>query len=172
MNGDTADALIGLWGVIIGAFVSLVASVLVPWVRDVIDRKRAARETNRAERRQWLLSTIEALLELRQAYGTMGRPAAGAALAKFGGALNQLTVRLTPAEQPVLDVIQVMLAMVQEPRPGIEGKVGEAMAVLVQWIRGDVDTQAVIPEVERRAALKFAADRKSASAVKQPDIDS
>lgn len=170
MDGDTQGALIGLWGVIIGAVVSLVASVIVPWVRDVLDRKRVAREVNAAERREWLLNTIAALLELRQVQGRDGYNPSGDALAKFGNAHNQLAVRLTQAEQPVLDVIQAMLAMVREPRPGIEDMVAEAMTVLTLWARDDVPTDRIIPEVESRAGIMFSADRETFGVVakKQP----
>ncbi|WIB65944.1 hypothetical protein [Curtobacterium sp. MCBD17_040] len=168
MDADTQNALIGFWGVLIGALLSLVASVVVPWVRDGLDRKRVAREVTATERREWLLNTIAALLEVRQTRGGHGYNPSGAAMAKFGNALNQLSVRLTKDEQPVLDVIVAMLAMVQEPRPGIETLVGESMVVLTAWVRGDIPTDRVIPEVEARAGVMFSEDRKTVGVVKKP----
>lgn len=161
MDADTQSAFIGLWGVIIGAVVSLIASVVVPWIRDAHDRKRVARETLATERRDWLLATITALLEVRQHGSGSGPNPTGPALARFGAGLNHLTVRLTPDEQPIIDVLIAMLAMVQEPRSGISARVGEAMVVLTLWERGDIPTSQVISEVERRAGLVFAADRKT-----------
>ncbi|MBD8661520.1 hypothetical protein IFT72_15125 [Frigoribacterium sp. CFBP 8754] len=168
MNADTQNALIGFWGVLIGAVLSLVASVVVPWVRDVLDRKRVAREVTETERQEWLLSTIAALLEVRQTRGGEGYNPSGAAMAKFGNALNQLTVRLAKDEQPVLDVIVAMLAMVQEPRPGVEMLVGESMVVLTLWVRGDISTDHVIREVEARAGVMFSDDRKTVGVVRKP----
>lgn len=74
----------------------------------------------------------------------------------------------TKDEQPVLDVIVAMLAMVQEPRPGIETLVGESMVVLTAWVRGDIPTDRVIPEVEARAGVMFSEDRKTVGVVKKP----
>lgn len=161
MDADTQSAFIGLWGVIIGAVVSLLASVVVPWIRDAHDRKRVARETLATERRDWLLATITALLELRQEKSGAGLNLAGSAQARFGAGINQLTVRLTPEEQPVLDVLIAMLTMVQEPRPGLNMRVGEATVVLTLWERGDIPTSNVIPEVERRTGLVFTENPKS-----------
>lgn len=161
MDSDTQGALIGLWGVIIGAAVSLVASVVVPWIRDTLDRKRVAQEAHAAERRHWLLATITALLEVRQDSVNGGRNPSGPALARFGAGMNQLTVRLTPAEQPVLDVLNAMLAMVQEPQPGVGNRIGESMVVLTLWERGDIVTAQVISEVERRAGLVFSEDHRT-----------
>ncbi|MEJ3404340.1 hypothetical protein WDJ51_06325 [Rathayibacter sp. YIM 133350] len=93
------------------------------------------------------------LLAYRQAMGARSNP--GEALARFGAAQNELVVRLTAKEQPILDVLLAMLAMVQEPRRGVEKMVGEAMQVLTLWARGDVRTDDVIAEVERRAGVKL-----------------
>lgn len=170
MDADTQNALIGLWGVLIGAVVSLVASVIVPWVRDVLDRKRIAREARTTERREWLLNTIAALLELRQAQSRDSNNPSGDALAKFGNAHNQLAVRLTQAEQPVLDVIQAMHAMVRERGSNIEDIMAEAMTVLTLWARDDVPTDRIVPEFESRAGIMFSVDRKTFGVVakKQP----
>ncbi|WP_322411457.1 hypothetical protein [Microbacterium invictum] len=155
-------AVIGLWGVILGAALSLVGTVLIPWLRDSLDRRREARESLERERRDSLLATISALLDMRQA-----QPGdRGDAQARFGTNLNNLTVRLTPEEQPILDVLMLMLAMVQEPRRNINNMVGESMAVLTLWVRGDIQTNDVISEVEMRAGVTFAPDRKSASVTK------
>ena len=43
------SAIIGLWGVLIGALLSLIGSVVVPWIRDSIDRKRIQREQIQVE---------------------------------------------------------------------------------------------------------------------------
>lgn len=153
------DATVGLIGVIVGALTSIIASVAVPWLRDGLDRRRVAKESRAAERRQWLMNTLAALYEFRQ---TMGDPSArGIAQAKFGDAFNQLTVRFTREEQPVLDVLLAMFVMIQSQRPGVEAMVGEAMQALTLWERGDIATADVIPEVERRAAVKFSSDRRT-----------
>jgi len=137
----------------------------VPWVRDATDRKRRERDEQRRERRDALLRCLASLLEYRQDRGTsgvtIGNKGGGEALAKFGAALNELTVRLVPAEQPVLDVLYAMLAIVQEPQPGVEERVAQAMNVLTRWARGDLPTDAIIGEVERTAKVTFSADRKS-----------
>lgn len=70
-------------------------------------------------------------------------------------------MRLVPAEQPVLDVLYAMLAIVQEPQPGVEERVAQAMNVLTRWARGDKPTDAIIGAVERTAKVTFSADRKS-----------
>ena len=158
-----AEAWIGLLGVGIGSLVTLIASVVVPWIRDTLDRRRVQRELLQKELRDALLGTLAALLEYRQAHGA-GKDV-GAALARFGAANNQLTVRLTPEQQPISDVVMVMLAMVQQPTSGIANMVGEAMQVLTLWARGDIATNEVIPEVERRAKIEFSADRTSAKRV-------
>jgi hypothetical protein len=170
MNADTQGALIGLWGVIIGAVVSLFASVVVPWIRDTIDRKRAARETAERERRDWLMTAITALLEIRQSRGGAGHNPSGTAMTRFGEAYNQLTIRLTKREEDVLSVLQVMLAMIQEPRHGIHTMIAEAMVVLTLWERGDVPTERIVSEVERRAGVKFSDDRKSVAVVAPPQL--
>lgn len=169
MDGDTQGALIGLWGVIIGAVVSIVASVVVPWVRDTIDRKRIARETAARERRDWLLAAITALLEIRQTVDGEGLNPIGPAMTRFGEAYNQLTVRLTEKDQDVLSILQVMLAMMQEPRRGVQAMIAEAMVVLTLWERGDVPTGQIISEVERRAGVKFSGDRKTVGVVRTPE---
>lgn len=120
----------------------------------------------RAERREWLMSSIAALLGLRQALGA--HKDVGAAVAAVGTAMNQLRVRLKPEEEDVNHVLLVMLAMIQEPRPGIESMVGQSMMVLVDWVRGDLSIVQLVPEVERRAGVKFAADRSSAEPVRRP----
>ena len=163
MDDGTGAAMIGLWGVVIGALLSLVGTVIVPWIRESAERKRAAREQMATERRDLLLATMAALLEMRQRPN--GDPNRGDAQAKFGARLNELTVRLTPDEQPVLDVLMLMLTMVQERTQGVENMVGEAMLVLTLWARGDIATAEVIPSVERRSGVKFSADRKSARRV-------
>lgn len=157
------EAWIGLWGVVVGALLSLVGTVLVPWWRDTIDRKRVEKETLAKERRDALLASMAALLELRQARGQY--PAAGEAQARFGARVNELTVRLTPEEQPILDVLYVMLAMIQEPPRDITGYVGESMGVLTRWARGDIFTSEVISEVETKAGVKFSEDRSKVSVV-------
>lgn len=162
------SATTGLIGVIVGAVTSLVASVVVPWIRDELDRRRVTRSQIAAERRQWLMASLTALLEYRQAGGSRAvmdadPGARGAAQARFATAHNELTVRLTPREQPILDVLMAIFAMVQHPRAGIEDMVGEAMSVLTLWARGDVDTADVIREVERRAGVTFSKDRRSVS---------
>jgi hypothetical protein len=162
----TDSAAIGLIGVIIGSVTSLLASVVVPWVRDTTDRRRVTREQIVTERREWLMATLSALLHFRQ---VAGNPAdRGPAQARVGTALNELTVRITTEEQPVIDVLMAMLAMVQQPRPGIDTMVGEAMTVLTLWARGDVTTAAVIGEVERRAGVTFSDDHKTVAVTKQP----
>ena len=150
-------AAISLLGVIVGSVTSILASVALPWLRDSLDRRRLTREQLAIERRTWLMSAITALIEFRAAAAKLEDRAS--AQARFGTALNQLTVRLTPQEQPIVDVLLAMLAMVQRPRPGVESMVAEAMVVLTLWARGDVRTDAVIFEVERRAAVKFSEDR-------------
>ncbi|PPF24077.1 MULTISPECIES: hypothetical protein [unclassified Rathayibacter] len=167
------SATIGLTGVIIGAVTSLVASVVVPWIRDELDRRRSTRERTAAERRQWLMAALSALVEYRQASGSRAAAAAdpgapGAAQARFSNALNELTVRLTPDEQPILDVLMAIFAMVQQPRRGIENMVGEAMSVLTLWARGDVETSAVIREVEQRAGVTFSEDRRGVTPTASP----
>jgi len=157
------EAWIGLLGVIVGALISLVGTVLVPWWRDIIDRKRVEKETLAKERRDALLGAMAALLELRQARNQY--PAAGEAQARFGARINELTVRLTPEEQPILDVLYVLLAMIQEPPRNITGYVGESMGVLTRWARGDIFTSEVISEVESKAGVKFSEDRSQVSVV-------
>lgn len=85
------------------------------------------------------------------------------AQARFGTALNELTVRRASDEQPILDVLMAIFAMIQRPQPGIEVMVGEAMSVLTLWARGDVETAAVINEVEQRAGGTFSKDRRAGS---------
>jgi len=119
------------------------------------------------------MAALSALLEYRQASGSRAFAAAdpsarGAAQARFGTALNELTVRLTVDEQPVIDVLIAILAMVQEPRRGIENMVGEAMSILTLWARGDVETAAVIQEVKRRAGVVFSEDRRTVSPAVPP----
>lgn len=158
------EAWIGLWGVIVGALISLVGTVLIPWWRDSLDRKRIERETLDKERRDALLGAMSALMDMRQARGQY--PALGEAQARFGARLNELTVRLTEKEQPVINVLFAMLAMIQEPTPGITDMVGESMNVLTHWARGDVKTEDIIPEVERRAGVRFSDDRQSVSSAR------
>lgn len=170
---DVDSAAIGLTGVIVGAVTSLVASVVVPWIRDELDRRRSTRDRLAAERRQWLMAALSALLDVRQASGSRAIAAAdpgarGAAQARFGTALNELTVRLTSDEQPILDVLMAMFAMIQQPQPGIEDMVGEAMSVLTLWARGDVETATVINEVEQRAGVTFSEDRRTVSPAPPP----
>jgi len=150
------QAWIGLLGVAIGSLVTLVASVIVPWIRDSIDRRRNERERQQTELRDALLRAMAELLAYRQAAGSMKD--VGPALARFGAAQNDLMVRLTPDQKPITDVLLAMLAMVQQPRPGVASMVGEAMQILTLWARGDVATADVIPEVERKAKVKFSPD--------------
>ncbi|WP_102192768.1 hypothetical protein [Microbacterium aurantiacum] len=163
MDDGTDAAMIGLWGVVIGALLSLVGTVIVPWIRESAERKRAERERLATERRDLLLAAMTALLEMRQ------RPAGdllrGEAQAKFGARLNELTVRLTPNEQPILDVLILMLSMVQGRTRDVADRVGEAMLVLTLWARGDISTAEVIPSVERQAGVVFSEDHKTASRV-------
>lgn len=167
MDDGTGAAMIGLWGVVIGALLSLVGTVIVPWIRESAERKRAERERLATERRDLLLAAMTALLEMRQR--TVGDPLRGEAQAKFGARLNELTVRLTPAEQPILDVLILMLSMVQGRTRDVENMVGEAMLVLTLWARGDIATGDVIPSVERQSGVKFSEDRKSAERVPAED---
>jgi len=153
------QAWIGLIGVGIGSLVTLVASVLVPWHRDVLDRRRIERERLKIELRDALLHALAELLAYRQALGA--RSDIGAALARFGAARNELIVRLSPAEQPVADVLLAMVAMVQEPSSDVANMVGESMEILTLWARGDVATEDVIGRVELAARVKFSEDRKS-----------
>ena len=159
-------AWIGLIGVAIGSFVTLVASAIIPWIRDVIDRRRVDRERIRLELRDALLRTLAELLAYRQAKGVGGSNEIGKALARFGAANNELTVRLSKEQQPVADVILAMLAMVQAPTHDVANMVGEAMQVLTEWIRGDLAVDQVIPEVETRAGVRFSADRKTVGVVR------
>lgn len=152
-------ALWGFFGVLVGAIVTLIGSVAVPWIRDVQDRKRRQAEQERAERREWLMNSIAALLDYRQARGA--RQGEGAALAAVGLAMNQLRARLTPEEEDVNHVLLVMLAMIQHPRPGIENMVGQAMMSLVDWVRGDLPVNQLVSDVERRAGVKFSDDRST-----------
>lgn len=167
METETQAALIGLWGVAIGAVVSLIASVIVPWVRDSIEGQRRMREQIASERRVWLMACLAALLEHRQERGSQVANS-GSSQARFGAALNELTVRLTSEEQPVLDVLLAMFSMVQEPRRGVENMIGEAMVVLTLWARGDLKTDQVISETERRAGVTFSADRRTVSVAPPP----
>jgi len=166
MDDGTGAAVIGLWGVVIGALVSLVGTVVMPWIRDTRDRKRSERERLATERRDLTLGALAALLEMRQR--PTGDPERGAAQARFGARLNELTVRLTEAEQPILDVLMLMLAMVQEPRKDVPNMIGESMRALTLWARGDIATDDLIPVVERKAGVKFAEDRLSATRVGPP----
>lgn len=79
--------------------------------------------------------------------------------------MNQLRARLKPEEEDVAHVLLVMLAMIQEPRPGVPNMVGQAMTSLVNWVRGDVRTEDLVADVERRAHIKFSDDRSSAEPV-------
>ncbi|WP_146242809.1 hypothetical protein [Curtobacterium sp. MCBD17_019] len=153
-------ALWGFYGVLVGAVISLVGSVAVPWIRDSMDRRRQRAELEYAERREWLMNSIAALLDYRQAQGA--RQGQGPALAAVGTAMNQLRARLKPEEEDVAHVLLVMLAMIQEPRPGVPNMVGQAMTSLVNWVRGDVRTEDLVADVERRAHIKFSDDRSSA----------
>lgn len=155
------QAWIGLIGVGVGALVTLIASVIVPWIRDTMDRRRIERERQQTELRNALLHALAELLAYRQALGS--RTDIGAALARFGAAQNELTVRLTTEQQPISDVLWAMVAMIQEPTPGVANMVGEAMQVLTLWARGDVATVDVIAEVERNAKVKFSNDHKTVS---------
>lgn len=155
--------MIGLWGVVIGALLSLIGTVIVPWIRDSAERRRAERERLATERRDLLLAAMAALLTMRQR--PVGDPLRGEAQANFGARLNELTVRLTPEEQPILDVLVLMLSMVQGRTRDIADMVGEAMLVLTLWARGDISTAEVIPSVERQAGVKFSEDGKSAERV-------
>lgn len=154
------QAWIGLIGVAIGSLVTLLASVIVPWIRDSLDRRRSERVQQQIELRDALLKALAALLAYRQARGATTTDE-GPALARFGAARNELTVRLTPEEKPISDVVLVMLAMIQESRPRVANMIGEAMEVLTLWARGDVAIADVIPEVERRAGVNFPDDRIS-----------
>lgn len=155
--------MIGLWGVVIGALLSLVGTVIVPWIRESVERKRAERERLATERRDLLLAAMAALLQMRQRGA--GHPLRGEAQAAFGARLNELTLRLTPHEQPVIDVLVLMLSMVQGRTRDVGDMVGEAMLVLTIWARGDIATADVIPSVELQAGVKFSEDRKTASRV-------
>jgi len=155
------QAWVGLIGVGIGSLVTLVASVLVPWLRDVLDRRRIEHARLKSELREALLNALAELLSYRQALGA--RADVGIALARFGAARNELIVRLSPAEQPIADVLLAMVAMVQEPVTGTSNMVGESMEVLTLWARGDVATENVIVQVERAAGIQFSGDRKTFS---------
>lgn len=167
MDDGTGAAMIGLWGVVVGALLSLVGTVIVPWIRESAERKRAERERLATERRDLLLAAMTALLEMRQ--HPVGDPARGEAQAKFGARLNELTVRLTHTEQPILDVLMLMLTMVQERSRDVENMVGEAMLVLTLWARGDIATDDVISSVERHSGVKFSEDRRTASRIPAED---
>ena len=68
----------------------------------------------------------------------------------------------------MLDVIVAMLAMMQRPRPGVGELVGESIAVLTPWVRGDMSTDRVIREVEARAGLMLSENRKTVGVVNRP----
>ncbi|PPF32674.1 hypothetical protein [Pseudoclavibacter sp. AY1H1] len=148
------DDALGFYGVLVGAGVTLIGTVLVPWLRDHLDRRRRQQDQERLERRDWLMTALAELLNMRQAKATRDG-SVGAAQARYGAAFNQLTIRLTPDEQPVLDILNAMLAIVQEPTAQTPSIVGNAMLVLTLWERGDIKTSQVLNEVESRAHLKF-----------------
>lgn len=156
-------AMIGLWGVIVGALISLIGTVVVPWIRDSLDRRRVKRELLQSERRDAILDAMSALMDMH--HRPAGDPARAEAQVRFASRFNYLTVRFTKNEQPILDVLNLMLVMVQDAqrRTGIERMVAECMTVLSYWVRGEVDTRDVVSEVEERAGIEFSADRKTAT---------
>jgi hypothetical protein len=163
MNDQINPAVLSLWGVIIGALLSLVGTVVVPWIRESKESARLRREAIQKERQDFTLAAIAALLDMQQARGV--EPDRGKAQARFGTCLNQLTVRLTTTEQPILDLLLFMLVVVQRGENDAPRLVGESMTVATLWVRGDLCTEDVISEVEARAQIKFSADRKTAERV-------
>jgi len=155
------QAWVGLIGVGIGSFVTLLGSVLFPWLRDNLDRRRTEGARLKLELRDALLRALAELLAYRQALGS--RSDVGVSLARFGSARNELIVRLSPAEQPVADVLLAMVTMVQEPTQGTSNMLGGTMEVLTLWARGDVATEDIVREVELAAGINFSDDRKSFS---------
>lgn len=111
MNSDVDAAALGLVGVGVGALVSLIGTVIVPWVRDSIDRRRDARERLDDERRQNLLLAMDALLEMRQA--RPGEPDRAAALTR-SEAMEVLTLWARG------DVATTAIISEVEARTGIE----------------------------------------------------
>lgn len=148
---DPATA--SLVGVGIGAAASLLGSAGVPWIRDSFDRKRRAREQLLNERRSWLMSALSALLEISARQGDSRSD--GAERAKFGAAVNELTLRLAEEDQPILEVLMAMFTLTQQgSAPGLSVVLSEAMAVLTLWARGDIAVDEVKAEVETRAGLE------------------
>lgn len=145
----------GLVGVGIGAAASLLGSAGVPWIRDSIDRRRRAAEQLQSERRNWLMSALSALLEMS---ATLEASQISAARAKFGAAVNELTLRLTVQEQVILDVLAAMHTLLGRRGDGWETDhsvvLTDTMTVLTLWARGDIAVGAVTTEVERRAGLE------------------
>lgn len=74
-----------------------------------------------------------------------GEPERNAAHARFRRYFNELTVRLDPPEQVILDVLTLMLVMVQKSRRDgrVEKMSAETMTVLTHWVRGDLATDQV-----------------------------
>jgi hypothetical protein len=152
-------ATIGLLGVVVGSVMTFLGSVVVPWIRDEARQRKDERAEQERERRRIMLEATSALLEYRQQRGHVD--GAGDALARVGRAINQVQVMLPGSEQVVTDMLIAMLAMIQEPRQGIQRTIGEVMSVLNAWVRRDVSTEDLVSEVEKQAGLIFSEDRKT-----------
>jgi hypothetical protein len=79
----------------------------------------------------------------------------GAEVAKYGTAINELTLRLSKEDQPILDVLQAMFTLTQAaPSAGKSDAVAKAMQILTLWARGDIAVESILTEVRFSARLE------------------
>ena len=146
------------WAVILGAFIALTGSALIPWLRDSRAEARAREERAAVRRREALVDLIAKNSDIGMALTFEDTPALLAAFGPRSEAATRLLLEVTDEERKeLLPLLQGSVPLRDGEDQGIVGlKMNSLQTVLVRWASGELETSQL-----RRRYLELIGKKKA-----------
>lgn len=131
------------WAVILGAFIALTGSSLIPWLRDARAEARASKERAVVRRREALVDLISRNSAIGMALTFNDKETLLAAYGARDAAGTRLLLELTDSERrEMIPLLQGSVPIAQgEDKTIIGVKMNTFQSVLVRWASGELETE-------------------------------
>lgn len=154
-----------LLGASIGAFASLLAGVVGPWVRDVVTRKSLERADFRARMSAEIIVTVEAfgaMVRARQNSTPDNETKRTTALVS----ITRVAVLLGSDEAAIeILLVRALMAIHRADVKDISPPMSDLQVLLHSWYRGDLSADAALQAFDERVARRAAAAETEALAL-------